>query len=486
MAWCCTFYQATEIAMFSFSLGKSAQPCARFLWRPAHYLIAVLLSSSWALAQPRQEVTFGQALQIALERNVALQKSERSLDLQAAAVRSARADFLPNLNLFVSPGQQYGLAFDQTAGRLVSETSESMSLSGSAGITLFDGFGLTSNLRQARATYEAADYSLERSRQDVLSQVAFQFLQVILDREQIRIQTENLEAQRQLLARIEEFTRVGSRPISELYQQQAAVAQSELQLLNDERSYQISQSQLIQILKLDPLGDFEFVAPGVDEVTLLPREYDLQDLFDQAFSNRADLKSQRATIEAADHGIDLAKSSSWPTVSLSASARSVYSSQRKQLDPDSQQLVGIPFGDQLRDNRGGSLGLSFRVPIFNRLQTRTAVYRAEVQKSNAELDYEAAEQRVALEVRQSFLDYLTAVKQLDVTDKQLQSAEQALAAEQERYNVGASTLVELTQSRAAYEQAAGNRVTAIYTFLTRGKLLDYFTGSIDPTLSIFE
>ncbi len=448
---------------------------ASLVWGLLPVFILLFSAQSQVRAQARQQVTFEDALQIALQRNVDLQKTRRNLDLQGTAVRSARADFLPNLNFSVNPNQQYGLAFDQTAGKLVSETSESMSMGLSTGITLFDGFGNTNTLRQARSSYDAAEYSLERTRQEILSRVALQYLQVILDREQIRIQEENLSAQRQLLARIEEFIRVGSRPISELYQQEAQVAQNELQLLNAERAYQLSQVQLIQVLQLDPLGDYEFVAPPTEELSLAPRTYDLQDLFNQAYENRADLKSQRASITASGYGVQVARASALPSLDLSGNVRTVYSSQRV-----------FSFSDQLRDNRGGSVGLSIRVPIFNRFQVQSAVERAEVQESNSRLDYQALQQRVALEVRQAHLDYLTAQKQLDVTEKQLRSAEQALAAEQERYNVGASTLVELTQSRAAYEQAAGNRVTAIYTYLTRNRLLDYYTGAIDPTLSIFQ
>lgn len=449
-------------------------------------LVAIGLAASSSVGQNVREISFEEALQIALDQNVNLRVSENSRELQEANVRSARAAYLPNLNVNANPGQQYGLAFDQTAGKLVSETSESLSLGLSTSISIFDGFGRQSQLEQSRHNLEAADHQLERSRQGVLSQVALNFLQVILDREQIRVQNENLAAQNQLLTRIQEFVDVGSRPISDLYQQEAAVAQSELQLLNAERAYQLSQNALIQVLHLDPVGNYEFTAPSAEDVDLVPREYDLQILFDRAYQQRSDLMAQRASIDASEQGIRLAKSSMYPSLSLSGNARTVYSSQRLRFDPATGEATEIPFADQLSDNRGGGIGLSLRIPIFNRLNTTTSVQRAQVQHSNALLDYESAQQQVALEVRQAYLDYLTAVKQLDVTEKQLRSAEQALEAEQERYDLQASTLVELSQARATYEQSVADRLTAIYTFLTREKLIEYYTGTIDPTESIFE
>ena len=102
------------------------------------------------------------------------------------------------------------------------------------------------------------------------------------------------------------------------------------------------------------------------------------------------------------------------------------------------------------------------------------------------LDLQDREQSIAIEVRQVYLDYQTDVKRLDATDKQVRAAEQALEAEQERYNVGASTLVELSQARATFVQAQSDRAQAVYQFVLRGKLVDHAVGTLDPGQTVFE
>ena len=72
-----------------------------------------------------------------------------------------------------------------------------------------------------------------------------------------------------------------------------------------------------------------------------------------------------------------------------------------------------------------------------------------------------------------------------MTEKQEISAQQALTAEQERYNVGAATLVELSQARANFVQAASDRNQARFDFLFRKKLIDYYMGKLNPTESLF-
>ncbi|GIV57458.1 MAG: transporter [Rhodothermaceae bacterium] len=438
-------------------------------------MLLLVFAALPARAQQARTITFEEAVRLALERNATIKRSRNIVELQQTTVASERADFLPNLNLSSSTSRTYGLTFDQTTGQLVSESTDAFSVSANSSLNLFNGFGDVASYNQAKHALEAEEYNFTRTQQTVLFDVISNYLQVILNREQIRIRQEDLEAQRQQLARIEEFVRVGSRPVSDLYQQQAQVAASELALLEAERAAQISESRLVQVLQLDPFQDYEFTAPPAEEVPLVPRDYDAEALLRTAFTNRPDLQAQEATIAAAREGIRFARAGMYPSLSLFGGVRTSYSSRN----------MVTPFADQLSDNRSESFGISLNIPIFNRLQTRTNVERARVQFENARLAEETLELQIAAEVRQAYLDYQTAVKRLDVTEKQLQAAEQALAVEEERYNVGASTIVELTQARANYVQAASNRIQAIYQFYFQDRLIDYYQGTLNPAQPLF-
>ncbi|HMB91378.1 MAG TPA: TolC family protein, partial [Rhodothermales bacterium] len=203
-------------------------------------------------------------------------------------------------------------------------------------------------------------------------------------------------------------------------------------------------------------------------------------------------------IEAASEGIQVARAGYLPTLGLSAGTSSAYSSTRNRFvgfdeegnpleGPDGQPLTELtPFFSQLDDNRGASVSLNLNIPVFNRLQTKTNVERARVQYDNTRLDLENLQQDIGLQVRQAYLDYVRDEKRLEVTEVQLRSAEQAMEAEQERYNVGASTLVELSQARANFVQASSDRAQAKYDFLFRKRLIEYYTGVLDPSQPLFE
>ena len=453
-------------------------------------LLAALMVSpaNWSFGQS-ETITFDEAVRIALDKNIELKKAENQVTLQESNVQAEKGDFLPNLNLSSRPSRSWGLTFDQTSGRLVSESSDFFSVGANSSVNLFNGFSDVASLSSAKHTLEADQYSLERARQTVFFDVVNRYLTLIVDMEQVEIRQEDLEAQRQQLARIEEFTNLGARPISDLYAQQATVANSELLLLDAERAQQLSEVRLIQVLELDPFKSYSFVAPDAEEISLDVDTYDLESLLTGAVERRLDLKAREYDLMSQDENIRVAKAARLPSLNLSGSAGTSYSSLRQELIRDIEgNIVGsekIPFSDQFSDNRSGSVSLSLSVPVFNRFSVRNNVQRAQIQRENQALDLANLQQTISLEVRQAYLDYLSAAKRLDVTDKQLISAKQAEEVERERYNVGASTLVELQQARASFVDAASTRAQAIYQFVFQSKLIDYYVGIVDPNQPLF-
>ena len=427
-------------------------------------------------AQQVTTITFNDAVRIALDQNIALRQAENVVASRDISVSRQRMNFYPTLSLSTNGAQRYGRTFSQVEGQIVDQTSRDLSAGLNANVNVFNGFGDIASYEQARRMQEAGNFDLEWQQQTTVFDVMSAYLSLVERHEQILILEENLEAQLRQLDQIREFTNVGTRPVSDLYQQEANVASAELDVLNAQSLYQLAEAGLIQILQLDPFGNYEFAAPSVDEVPIEPEQYQPGELLRSAFDLRSDLAARSLTIDAAEQGIRVARSSVFPSVNLTAGFGSSYSTIRP-----------MSFQDQFFDtNRSGSIGLSLSFPIFDRLTTRNNVQQARVDLANAELAFENTRQGTAVQVRQAYLDYLTVEKRVEVANTQLRAADQALEAEQERYNLGAATLVELSQARVAQVRAASNVVQARYDFVFQQRLIDYYTGRLDPSQSLFE
>ncbi len=432
-------------------------------------------------AQAVQTVTFNDAVGIALDQNYNLKISANQVRQRETSLRGAKYFLIPSLSFGSNAGRSFGLSFDQTTGSVVNYSSDRLNFSTSASVTVFSGFRDWALLKQAQLNVTGTGLDHERQRQSVVFQVMNQFLSLIQARSQVTIQEENLAAQEQLLGQIEEFVNAGSRPVSDLFQQQASTANAELFLLDAQRSVEGAENVLIQTLQLDPFGGYNFVVPDLTGRAFAPEDYEVEELVRTAFERRLDLRAQETAIGVSEQGIRIARGGWMPRVSLSAGASSGYSS----VQGFSAGRT-TPFGTQLKNNRSESLGLNFSIPIFDNLSTRTAVQNARITHNNAQLTLESMRQAIRLNVRQAYLDYLRDEKVLDVTEKQLVAAEQALEAAQERYNVGSSTLVELAQAQSSYVTAANNRANAINSYFFRKLLIDYYIGVLDPGKPLFE
>jgi outer membrane protein len=418
-------------------------------------------------AAPRT-ITFGDAVGIALRQNVTIRQAKNATELDQTAVQQQRLQFLPDLRFNVSGSGNLGRNFSQTEGAIVDQTTGAMSTGVSSSVTLFNGGQNVANLRAARLGEEASTQDLARTQQTVVFTVASNFLELVAQQEQLRVQQQNLSALQQQEEQIKRFVDVGSRPISDLYQQQASVAAARASVVETQRALELAKVNLIQTLQLDAAGNYEFVPPAVNTADV-NRQYNLDSLVARAYAQRSDIDADEARVGAAEQDVKAAKASKWPTISLSAGYNTALSS-----------ASDLSVADQLNQRRGGSIGIGVSIPLFDRGSADLATQRAQIQADNARLAFEQQRQQVAVEVRRAYLDHRAAQERLAAAQAQQVAADQALTATRERYRVGAATLVELTQSQAAQMQAASALVNARYTLVFQQSLMSYYTGELDP------
>jgi outer membrane protein len=432
-------------------------------------LAAGLLAGALAGAQDTRIITFQEAIRIALDQNSTLKLAENAAALGEVDVKAARQQFLPDLQFDVRGSQNYGRNFDSGEGRVVDQTTQSASMGLSSGVVLFNGFGNTASLKGAKFSLDASTRDLQRSRETIAFTVATQYLVLIQQREQLQVQRENLSAQAALEQQIQAYVDAGARTVADLYQQQANVASAKLEVVNGERATQLAEVNLMQTLQLDPRGTYEFEAPAFGSLYPATTELDLEHLLTRAYDQRADLVAGKARVDAAAQAVRVARSGFWPSVSLSAGYDTAYTS-----------AADLPFSDQLDQRRGGAIGLGIIIPIFDRGSTAAAARRAEIQLQNAQIDLDSLQNDVGLQVRRAYLDLQAAHEQLAAAEAQQKSAELALKASEDRYQAGASTLVELTQSRATQVDGASAVVTARYNEMFQRTLIGYYIGALDP------
>jgi outer membrane protein len=441
-------------------------------------LFGLISTSLFAQNANLRVITIDEAISIALENNYSLKQAKNELDLAEDLIFSEKADFLPsvsaNMNGSRTTGQQFLFdRFSEGLDPFVDVSSQSISGGMNASISLFNGFNNILTLKSSQSNKESREQQYERAKELVIFNTASRYLQVLLDKELLAIAKQNLETSTAQLEQVQAQVELGARPMVDLFNQEAQVANYELVVTQRENTLSLNSLLLIRQLEIDPLGAYDFVVPDLTLNDLPWMDVNLRSLVNEALITRSDILSAEASISSLRYQMQVTKNSLLPTLRASAGVSSRYS--------DQYSIGGaeVSFSDQFFDQQvNRSLGLSFNVSLFNNWNRMYSIQSSQVQLKNAELNLDNSKMQVIQEVSQAYNDYSSYVKQLEASEKSLVASERAFQTQQERYNLGASTLIELTQAQSSFVSAQSNYTQAMYNLIFQEKLLDFYLGKL--------
>jgi outer membrane protein len=118
------------------------------------------------------------------------------------------------------------------------------------------------------------------------------------------------------------------------------------------------------------------------------------------------------------------------------------------------------------------------VPLFSGFSTQNQVEQAQVSRRNADENLRQAKRQLAVDIRKALLDLESSEKQVMVTQTSVQSAEMDRKIAEEKYNLGAGTLLDLLIANANYTNALSNKVNAVIGYLLSKKQVEFSLGTI--------
>ncbi len=432
-------------------------------------LLPFLLRGAGGEESKGKVLTLKEAVNTAIKSNPSLGQAENQVRLRDVAIKQQKSAFLPDVSASAGYNRTYGQAANQV-GEYENSNSTSLNASLSVSSVIFNGFRSINGVRQAKFEKQGAQQTAERSAQSTVFETIRTYAGVLTAAEKVRAEQENLEAQQLQLKRIEDFHQAGKRPVADVYQQKAQISSSQYRLSTALRNHEVYKLMLLQTMGVDPTAvqtGFNAVDPGVEQMIRQVKSFNGQDSLTRALVTRPDLKARQSQIKAAEKEIAIARGGYLPTLSNYISIGTNYNNQNTWAN----------FSEQLFDkNLNFSTGLSLSIPIFDKGLTKTRTTSAKLQLKSQQLELERQKNQVALEVRQAREDFQTAEKQLQAAEAQVEYARAALESIQERYNVNAATLVEVTQARSTTLEANYSLIDARYNVLLKGIAIAYYQG----------
>ncbi|HTE30699.1 MAG TPA: TolC family protein, partial [Chryseolinea sp.] len=305
-----------------------------------------------------QKLSFKEAVSFGLKNNVVLNQQKNQLEYTQVNKISTILQMGPNISANGSVYRSDGNSFNQNEGKVVNGVIDFVNGSLNANMPLFSGFTYLNQARAASNANEAQQYQVVRSNQDVIRDVAAQFLSCLLDQELIKINQENVNAQTVIYNQIKEQVDLGSKAESDLFTQDYQVKNAELVLFRSNNTLHNDIATLALTLQVDPTLYFEVEQVNWDINELLTDSSAYEDMYATAVTRRADLKQAEHFEKAAHYSFSSVKGRYYPSIYAGAS----YSSRYNYIQGD----VNRSFSDQFtKDNVQLQYGLNVSIPIFN-------------------------------------------------------------------------------------------------------------------------
>ncbi len=430
-----------------------------------------LLSLSMLSGQVKKW-TLEECVIYAVENNLSVQQAE--LDLRNAELDKSEAisGLLPNVNAQLQAGGNTGLTFDPTTNQPTNTTIQTATGNTTASVNLFDGLRNYNALRRADMNKLANQYRLDDLKDDIRLNVALAYLQILSNKETLKVSRALFKATEQDLERTKAQVEEGVLPKGDLLEIQATAASQEQQIVNGENEVLLSRISLAQLLQITDyvnfdVADEDYNVPPSDVLLNSPRE-----IYEKALTFRNDIKASEAFVDLAEKDVKIAKGAYMPTLSAFFQYSTRYSSQFR--DP----LTGndVSFGDQLWLNDGIFYGARINVPIFNGLNVRNSVKRSQIDLERAELQFEQDKLALETDVNRAYVDVKNSAKNYEAAVKTFDARRLSYEYAKERYEVGLLNAFDFGVAQARVDNAAAEVIRTKYDYIFRIKLVEFYFG----------
>jgi outer membrane protein len=431
------------------------------LLRASRCAVTAMAVGGAAVAQeaPRP-ITLEEAVRLA-QRNAPLAVQARGqLRSTDASVRGAYAAFLPSVELSANRLYQGGtrtLRPDEPLDSTARRTSP-WSSSGSAALSLqlFDGGARFFQLRQARAEQDAAEANDVNQRFRIALDVKQAFYDGLAARESeaaARAQFDQAQLQmRTATARMA----AGAATKSDSLRTAIQIGNAQLAMITAQNALRAAEATLTRLVAtpfpVTPVEEtFDTRRIALDSATL-----------EQLALEGPGIRQAAAQWQVARAGQKAARTSYFPSISMRYS--------RGSNGDDWQYGWGDPF------RYSTNISFSASYPIFDRLNREEQRVRADVQESNAE----AALRDARFTARQQLTQFLGALRTADariaIQSASVAAAEEDVRVQQQRYEVGASRLLDLLTSQTELNNARAALIQARYDYRIAKAQLEALIG----------
>ena len=464
-------------------------------------IILFLLFVTNSFAQTKKW-TLEECVDYAYKNNISIKLSELDSKNSAIEKNTAFGNFLPTVNANAQHSWNIGLNQNITTGILENQTQQNTSLGLNVGLTIYNGLQNQNRLRRANLSIIAAQFQISKMKDDVALNIANAFLQILFNKENLKVQNEQLANTEKQFARTNELVNAGSIPSGDLLEIKATIAGNKQNVVLAENALMISKLSLAQLLQLSDFKDFdvaETISDSKESIILLENP---ENILKKAKQERIELKIAKSNLELAEKDIAIAKGAFQPTLSAfyGFNTRASYNDRVIGVAPDSNNpfspigfvegsttrvlqpnLIPVlgsaaPVFDQFSDFKGNSFGFQLSIPILNGFTVKNNVARNKIAFERTKIALQQSELDLERNVYTAYANAIGAQNAFESAKISLEARQNAVAFSKERFNVGMMNSFDYNQSQSLLVNAQSEVIRTKYDYIFKIKIVELYFG----------
>jgi outer membrane protein TolC len=426
------------------------------------FLAALMLSPPGAGAAAAQvpTITLAEAIRRSDRVQPAMIRAAADVRTAAAQRRNAWGAYLPRLSASSSASDFFSEGtprIDPVTGELTggNSSNRSISTSLSASLDLFTGFRRGAEMRAARAGQVAAEASLLDARFEQALTTTNQFLDALAAAQLLRVREASVRrAEEQLKTSVAKL-RAGSATRSDSLRSLVTLGNARLDQITTQTQLASAEANLARLI-----GETGRVRAADDSSFYqLTAVIDSQALRAEAESKSPRVQSATANASAARASLGASRSAYWPSLTLGANT-GWNGSRASDYDLFNQRQIS----------------LSLRWNLFDGFDRELTIVQRDAQLDLAEATAADAQREVQAELTTRLAELEAARTRTEITQTSVAAATEDLRVQQERYRLGASTIVDLLTSQEALNQAEVDVVNARFDYLRAKAQIEALIG----------
>ncbi|MEA3431717.1 MAG: TolC family protein, partial [candidate division WOR-3 bacterium] len=338
-------------------------------------------------------------IKLALEHNPSLIKAQEEIRKREAEFSLGISEFLPQINT--------SMGYNRYSKRhLYYKEPEIHTTSFSLSQTIFDPSNYFTTLGKKKLK-DASKESIVATRADVILSVGEAFFELAKGKKFLEITNLALKKSEEEYKKVETMVELGSASKLELLRREVDISEQRLELAKAEKDKAIAEVRLCKEMGIEPVN-IEIIDEIIEPE---PINLFLDILTEKALRERPEIKAKRLEIAYYRDIHKSAYTNYLPSISLTTN----YGYERNRF----------PFETSLwNENDSWSIGINLTFPLFTGLGRHQTVRYAQSDIYIKEQELKEVRLNVILDVKEAYLSIINTQKELELTEKNLDAAEE--------------------------------------------------------------